>query len=341
MIDSDIREGNNTSNFALDGSVDPTQLNENEDIFVVEKIISHKRKRDGTLRYLIKWEGFGPEQNSWEDANDVQLSLILSLNPFYATELVENYWESRQKKRRNSKKFANDGEDQGIAISAGNIGDFGVDNNTTDSPRNEINVPQWTRDINKPHQDSLTVKSQLGDRQISPVETEDWETKATIGNVFVDDDTGELVIWINWNDGTNSYHGANEVHKRCPCKVEVFSQSLTYPLASLTPSSPHPPTALACCQRMTQLNAPSRPPFPPRIVARDLANTMKVRKCCTAFLAYRLSCSRMINAQSPTLSHTAVSTIASFHWSRETRRVKEAYKLIAIEASDIIRNERG
>jgi len=36
--------------------------------FVLEEILAHKgdRHRRGTMEFLVRWEGFGPEHDSWE-----------------------------------------------------------------------------------------------------------------------------------------------------------------------------------------------------------------------------------------------------------------------------------
>ena len=40
------------------------------DLFNVEKILKKKRAEDGELRYLVKWEGYGNEENTWEPAEN-------------------------------------------------------------------------------------------------------------------------------------------------------------------------------------------------------------------------------------------------------------------------------
>ncbi|KAI7874217.1 chromo-domain-containing protein [Lichtheimia hyalospora FSU 10163] len=56
-----------------------------DDIYVVEKIVNHHKKRDQTgLRYLIRWKGYSSDNNTWEDEEDI-------LDP----ELVSDYWKTR------------------------------------------------------------------------------------------------------------------------------------------------------------------------------------------------------------------------------------------------------
>lgn len=41
-----------------------------EDIYTVEKIVSKKRLNQKTL-YLVKWEGYGSDQNTWEPVQNL------------------------------------------------------------------------------------------------------------------------------------------------------------------------------------------------------------------------------------------------------------------------------
>jgi hypothetical protein len=43
---------------------------ESSEHYVVEKIIRHEERNDGTLRYLVKWKKFPDSDNSWVAAND-------------------------------------------------------------------------------------------------------------------------------------------------------------------------------------------------------------------------------------------------------------------------------
>ena len=48
----------------------PPEIYEGEEEWVVQEILDSKILR-GKLKFLIKWEGFGAEHNSWEGADDV------------------------------------------------------------------------------------------------------------------------------------------------------------------------------------------------------------------------------------------------------------------------------
>ena len=50
-------------------------------MYNVEKIIKMKRTKEGDLRYLVKWEGYGSRDNTWEPA--------WSFQNFH---FLENFW---------------------------------------------------------------------------------------------------------------------------------------------------------------------------------------------------------------------------------------------------------
>ena len=39
-----------------------------EDQWIVERILRHRRRRDGSLEFLTRWEGYGAEGDQWEPA---------------------------------------------------------------------------------------------------------------------------------------------------------------------------------------------------------------------------------------------------------------------------------
>ncbi|KAI0079104.1 hypothetical protein K474DRAFT_1659601 [Panus rudis PR-1116 ss-1] len=62
---------------------------EEEEEFEIEKILDHRRGMfEGRTGYLVKWKGYGHEDNSWVDENDV-----------HAEDLKRDYWNSKKKGR--------------------------------------------------------------------------------------------------------------------------------------------------------------------------------------------------------------------------------------------------
>jgi len=66
-----------------------------DDQYVVEKILAKRRVRKGKWEYLLKWAGYGDEDNTWEGEQDIHPDLIAEFerkqaesdasNPIYST----------------------------------------------------------------------------------------------------------------------------------------------------------------------------------------------------------------------------------------------------------------
>ncbi|KAF0501946.1 hypothetical protein F8M41_019873 [Gigaspora margarita] len=76
-----------------------------------------------------------------------------------------------------------------------------------------------------------------------------------------------------------------------------------------------------------------RPPYPPAIVARDLAAVLNERSVgLKGFHAYRIYCKMIASSQNVILPNNELSIIASKFWTREPKQIKEAYQYLAAEA---------
>jgi hypothetical protein len=46
-------------------------MDEDDDVYAVERILSERRGKRGESEYLCRWEGWGAEADSWEPARHI------------------------------------------------------------------------------------------------------------------------------------------------------------------------------------------------------------------------------------------------------------------------------
>ena len=67
-------------------------FNKKNDHFVIEKVINHRNNK-GNLDYLVKWKGYGPEDNSWVPVED-----------FDGLAEIQKYWRMKNKAKDEGKR---------------------------------------------------------------------------------------------------------------------------------------------------------------------------------------------------------------------------------------------
>jgi hypothetical protein len=50
----------------------PPDLVDNEEEYEVDHIVRHKKNRQGRFLFLIRWKGYGPDEDSWEPASNLK-----------------------------------------------------------------------------------------------------------------------------------------------------------------------------------------------------------------------------------------------------------------------------
>ena len=72
---------------------------EEDQVYIVEKVVSKRKAKGGKTEYLIKWQGYEESDNTWEPEDNVSDDLITEF------ELEQNPKEKKKKSSPSSKKM--------------------------------------------------------------------------------------------------------------------------------------------------------------------------------------------------------------------------------------------
>jgi len=132
-----------------------------EEEYIVEKILDKRKGKNGRVEYLLKWKGYGDEDNTWEPKDNLECS-----------ELIEDF--EKQHAAKNKKKGG-----AGSSSSAGPASSKAAGKKKADSEERESPVKKDKRDEQRNGFDrGLTPQSIIG---------------AT-------DSSGELMFLMRWKD---------------------------------------------------------------------------------------------------------------------------------------------
>ncbi|KAM4062992.1 chromo shadow domain-containing protein [Hirsutella rhossiliensis] len=167
-----------------------------EDEFIVEAIKKHMVDEDGSLKFLVKWEGWEKKSDmTWEPEDNLLES---------ASEVLTEYYKQiggRDKIFEESEKAAR-GKKRGRASSGG-----AAMTTTKRSRKNGLH----------PAESSPPATS----KKWSPP-AGSWEDEIESIDACEDEGSGRLVVYLIWKNGRKTKHDTSVIYKKCPQKMLQF-----------------------------------------------------------------------------------------------------------------------
>ncbi|KAL1976190.1 hypothetical protein VTN31DRAFT_2472 [Thermomyces dupontii] len=163
---------------------------EAEGIFVVEKILEHEYRKDGTLLLHVKWKGYDDSENTWEPESNLLEG---------ASEILGEYYESiggrpsppprKQSRKRKSTASVK----------------------STPEPKRQNRQKSTISSRETKSQESSIPKSKNWDRDVAAIEA--------IGKNSED---GSLQVYLRFTDGKKYRVSAEQVYEKIPQKMLKF-----------------------------------------------------------------------------------------------------------------------
>ncbi|KAF7854596.1 hypothetical protein EAF04_010405 [Stromatinia cepivora] len=174
-----------------------------EDEFVVEKILKHAIDEEGVLRFQVKWEGYDKKSElTWEPERNLETAQDI-LNAYLESvggkeHLMDQFWE---KKAEAAEKK------QGKKRGRPSTGAATPQTNGKKSRKNG-------------HPSSSTPPASLDSKQFRPP-TGSWEDDVVTIEAM-EGPNAEVIVYLTWKGGAKSQHPLHQVYKRCPQKMLSF-----------------------------------------------------------------------------------------------------------------------
>jgi chromobox protein 1 len=195
--------------------------------YEVEMVVGHKHVK-GRIHYLIKWNGYSSDDNSWEDGVDV-----------FCTDLIEAYWRRHEQaggsksdlKGIPKKDSARPARSNGTAIASkaskkDRDGDTVMEMAPAKRQRTSA-LKDALKDAPKDARksDEVSMNVDLSDIKWTPPKSwTSWEDKVrTIQTV--ERINQQLLIRLEWKNGRETQHPIELAHQKCPQKLIQFYES--------------------------------------------------------------------------------------------------------------------
>ncbi|KKZ68605.1 hypothetical protein EMCG_05762 [[Emmonsia] crescens] len=174
---------------------------EGEDVYVVEKIMGHEFTKDGTLLLQVKWKGYeNPEDQTLEPEENLIEGAVDAVKEYFA--LIGGRPEKPSKKRKSITGSSTPARD--TATSKRSKKSRASEANET--PETENNVADWV------------PKTKNWDSQVKSIDT-----------IMRDPPTGNLFVYLNWNNDKKAKVSIQQCYEKCPQKMlQFYEQHLVF-----------------------------------------------------------------------------------------------------------------
>ncbi|GKT46533.1 chromo domain-containing protein 2 [Colletotrichum spaethianum] len=171
------------------------------DEYVVEKILDHQVAEDGTVNFRVKWEGYEKKADqTWEPEDSLKDG---------ASEILEEYL---RKLGGREALF----EEKSKAKSTKKRG----------RPSGSSSTPPATSKKSKrnghPAESTPPASAKEAKSKAWTLPSGSWEEEVESIDACEDEESGSLIIYLNWRNGQKTKHSKEVVYKRCPQKMLQF-----------------------------------------------------------------------------------------------------------------------
>ncbi|KAK3900761.1 hypothetical protein C8A05DRAFT_35588 [Staphylotrichum tortipilum] len=205
--DEDEEEAGEANGAADAGEGEEEDDEEGEDdgeLFVVEKIMSHMINKQGKPLFEVKWEGWEkksdrtwePEENLMENASEVLNEYLEGIGG--RAKLLEDSANALKTKKRSRASLSTP---QAAATSSNGGGKRSRKNG---GYQDEAEAPLSAR--------AVAWKPPPGS----------WEEHVAHLDACEDEESGSLVVYLTWKNGKKTQHSTSVIYQRCPQKMLQF-----------------------------------------------------------------------------------------------------------------------
>ncbi|OHE97974.1 chromo domain-containing protein [Colletotrichum orchidophilum] len=171
------------------------------DEYVVEKILDHQVADDGTVNFRVKWEGYSKKADqTWEPEDSLKEG---------ASEILEEYL---RKLGGREALF----EEKTKAKTTKKRGRAGASSSTPPASSKK------SKRNGHPAEATPPASAKEAKSKAWTLPSGSWEDGVESIDACEDEESGSIIIYLNWRNGQKTKHPKEVVYKRCPQKMLQF-----------------------------------------------------------------------------------------------------------------------